>query len=64
MKDVVGRIRAKFAGIRIIGATLPSALGSTNANHGSPEENSKRKTLNGGFVPPPAEGWPRKRHPQ
>ena len=25
MKDVVGRIRAKFAGIRIIGATLTSA---------------------------------------
>ncbi len=46
MKDVVGRIRAKFAGVRIIGATLTSALGSTNANHGSPEEDAKRKALN------------------
>ena len=46
MKDVVGRIRAKFAGIRIIGATLTSALGSTNLNHGSPEQDAKRKALN------------------
>jgi lysophospholipase L1-like esterase len=35
MNDVVGRIRAKFTGVRIIGATLTSTLGSTNANHGS-----------------------------
>jgi lysophospholipase L1-like esterase len=46
MKDVVGRIRARFAGVRIIGATLTSALGSTNPNHGSPEEDAKRKALN------------------
>src|ERR1700731_2353329 len=46
MKDVVGRIRAKFAGIRIIGATLTSALGSTNPNHGSPDQDAKRKALN------------------
>jgi lysophospholipase L1-like esterase len=46
MKDVIGRIRAKFAGIRIIGATLTSALGSTNPNHGSPEQDAKRKALN------------------
>ena len=46
MKDVVGRIRSTFAGVRIIGATLSSALGSTNANHGSPEEDAKRKALN------------------
>jgi len=45
-KDVVGRSRAKFAGIRIIGATLTSALGSTNPNHGSPEQDAKRKALN------------------
>jgi TRAP-type C4-dicarboxylate transport system permease large subunit len=33
MRDVVGRIRGRFAGVRIIGATLTSALGSsTNAN--------------------------------
>jgi lysophospholipase L1-like esterase len=46
MKDVVGRLRAKFAGIRIIGATLTSALGSTNPNHGSPQQDAKRKALN------------------
>jgi lysophospholipase L1-like esterase len=46
MKDVVGRIRAKFAGIRIIGATLTSALGSTNPNHGSPEQDAERRALN------------------
>jgi hypothetical protein len=45
-EGVVGRIRAKFAGIRIIGATLTSALGSTNPNHGSPEQDAKRKALN------------------
>jgi hypothetical protein len=33
MKEVVGRIRAKLADARIIGATVTSALGSTNANH-------------------------------
>jgi lysophospholipase L1-like esterase len=46
MKDVVSRIRAQFSGVRMIGATVTSALGSTNANHGSPEEDAKRKALN------------------
>jgi lysophospholipase L1-like esterase len=46
MKDVVGRIRAKLANARIIGGTVTSALGSTNANHGSPEQDAKRKALN------------------
>jgi hypothetical protein len=46
MKEIVSRIRAKIPGVRIIGATLTSALGSTNANHGSPEEDAKRKALN------------------
>jgi lysophospholipase L1-like esterase len=46
MKDVVNRIRAQFSGVRMIGATVTSALGSTNANHGSPEEDAKRKALN------------------
>jgi hypothetical protein len=38
---VVGRIRAKIADARIIGATVTSALGSTNANHGSPARLAK-----------------------
>jgi lysophospholipase L1-like esterase len=46
MKDVVGRIRARVPGARIVGATLTSALGSSNASHGSPEEDVKRKALN------------------
>ena len=46
MKEVVGRIRAKLVDARIIGATVTSALGSTNANHGSPEQDAKRKALN------------------
>jgi lysophospholipase L1-like esterase len=46
MSEIVSRIRAKFAGARIIGATLTSALGSTNGNHGSPEQDAKRKALN------------------
>jgi lysophospholipase L1-like esterase len=46
MTDVVGRIRTRFYGVRIIGATVTSALGSNNPNHGSPEEDAKRKALN------------------
>jgi lysophospholipase L1-like esterase len=46
MKDVVSRIRATFSGVRIIGATLTSALGCTSAHHGSAEEDAKRKALN------------------
>ena len=47
MKDLAGRIRAKLAGTRtrIIGATVTSALGSTYANHGSAEQDAKRKAL-------------------
>jgi lysophospholipase L1-like esterase len=46
MKEIVSRIRTKFTTVRIVGATVTSALGSTNANHGSPEEDAKRKALN------------------
>jgi len=46
MKEVAKRIRAKFPGVRLIGATVVSALGSTNAAHGSAAEDQKRKTLN------------------
>jgi len=46
MKEVVGRIRARFPKVRVIGATVTSALGSTNAAHGSPAEDQKRKALN------------------
>jgi hypothetical protein len=46
MRQVAGRIRAKIAGVRLIGATVVSALGSTNAAHGSAAEDQKRKALN------------------
>ncbi len=54
MKDVVGMVRARKSGIRVIAATVVTALGSTNAAHGSPEQDGKRKALNdlirsGGF---------------
>jgi lysophospholipase L1-like esterase len=44
MKEVAGVLRSK--GIRVIGATVVSALGSTSAAHGSPSEDEKRKALN------------------
>ena len=46
MKEVVRRIRARLPHARVIGATVVSALGSTNAAHGSPTEDEKRKALN------------------
>jgi len=46
MKDVTSRIRAKLPAARVIGATVTSALGSTNAAHGSAAEDGKRKALN------------------
>ena len=46
MRETVGRIRSRVPGVRVIGATLPPALGATNANHGFPEQDEKRKALN------------------
>src|SRR5262249_1718268 len=46
MRDVVSRIRAKRPDIRLIGATVVSALGSSSAAHGFPEQDAKRKALN------------------
>jgi len=46
MKEIVARVRAKIPGVRIFGATLPSALHATNAAHGSPTQDEKRKALN------------------
>jgi lysophospholipase L1-like esterase len=44
LSNNVKRLRA--AGIRVIGATVGSALGSTSAAHGFPEQDEKRKALN------------------
>ncbi|MBN8988662.1 MAG: lysophospholipase [Rhizobiales bacterium] len=46
MKDGVARLRAKWPQIRVIGATVTTALGSTSAAHGFPEQDAKRKALN------------------
>ena len=46
MKETVGRIRARRPEIRVIGATVVTALGSSSAAHGFPEQDAKRKALN------------------
>ena len=46
MREVVGRIRARRSDIRLIGATVVTALGSSSAAHGFPEQDAKRKALN------------------
>jgi lysophospholipase L1-like esterase len=46
MKSVVSRLRSRLPTVRIIGATVTSALGSTNAAHGSEPEDRKRRELN------------------
>jgi lysophospholipase L1-like esterase len=46
IKESVARLRAKWPQVRVIGATVVSALGSTSAAHGFPEQDAKRKALN------------------
>jgi lysophospholipase L1-like esterase len=46
MRDGVARLRAKIPTIRVLGATVVTALGSTSAAHGFPEQDEKRKRLN------------------
>jgi lysophospholipase L1-like esterase len=46
MKEVVGLIRARAPDMRVIGATVVTALGSSSAAHGFPEQDAKRKALN------------------
>ena len=46
MRNIVGRIRARIPGVRVIGATVTSAFGSSSAAHGFPEQDEKRKRLN------------------
>jgi lysophospholipase L1-like esterase len=45
MKQGVERIRAKLPGVRVMGATVVSALGATGG-HGSADEDRKRQALN------------------
>ena len=46
MKQLVARIRAKNPAIMIFGATVTTALNSSNAASGSPEQDANRKKLN------------------
>ena len=46
MREGVTRMRTKIPGVQVIGATLTSALGSSSAAHGFPEQDEKRKALN------------------
>jgi lysophospholipase L1-like esterase len=46
LKDVVARIRQRRPMMRVIGASVITALGATNAAHGSPEQDAKRKAFN------------------
>jgi lysophospholipase L1-like esterase len=46
MREIVGRIRARIPDVRVIGATVTSAFGSSSAAHGFPEQDEKRKALN------------------
>jgi lysophospholipase L1-like esterase len=46
MREIVARLRARIPGLRVIGATLTSALHATNAAHGSKEQDDKRRALN------------------
>jgi lysophospholipase L1-like esterase len=46
IKEIVGRLRAGIPGVRLMGATVVSALGNTSATHGSEQEDRKRQALN------------------
>lgn len=46
MKEGVARLRAKIPGVRVIGATLTSIVGTTSAAHSPPEIEQKRRALN------------------
>ncbi len=46
MREGVARMRAAIPGVRVIGATVTSALGSTSGAHGFELQDEKRKKLN------------------
>jgi len=46
MSEGVQRMRKRIPGVKVIGATLTTALGSTNPSHGFAEQDEKRKALN------------------
>jgi lysophospholipase L1-like esterase len=46
MREGVRRLRQAIPGVRLVAATLPSALGSSSAAHGHAEQDEKRRGLN------------------
>ncbi|MCK8784395.1 GDSL-type esterase/lipase family protein [Roseomonas sp. NAR14] len=46
MREGVRRLRERLPGVRVIGATLVPALGSSSAAHGHAEQDAKRRGLN------------------
>jgi lysophospholipase L1-like esterase len=46
MRQDVALMRSRIPGVRVIGATLTSALNATNPAHGSREQDDKRRSLN------------------
>jgi lysophospholipase L1-like esterase len=46
MRRGVAMVRERRPGIRVIGATVTTALGSSSAAHGFPEQDEKRRALN------------------
>lgn len=46
MREGVARMRFRIPGVRVIGATVVSALGATNPAHGFAEQDQKRRQLN------------------
>lgn len=46
VRDIVTRLRGRVPGVRIFMATLTSALRSTNADYGSPTNETKRQAYN------------------
>ncbi len=46
MRAGVARMRARIPGVRVIGATVVSALGASSPAHGHVEEDQKRRQLN------------------
>lgn len=46
MRDGVARMRARLPGVRVIGATVCSAFGANNPNHGFAAQDANRKALN------------------
>jgi lysophospholipase L1-like esterase len=46
MREIAAAMRRKQSGIKVFGATVVSALGSTSAAHGFPEQDEKRQALN------------------